>query len=144
MNTNLVIEIKTGLTIQEMLTNGKYDWVDRIVNVLPCEDPSLVGKWECNLVKPKIRITSYLADKLCHQNGWQSAKIDHLLVFGATYPRLQLYGCIAALATQVRDGQVNRDILMLGADNNERIVSYQGWSQTWSPSTAFLSVRRLG
>lgn len=137
-----VIEIPTDLTITQMVQLGKYNWANEHIGKLFKSDPTLTGKWECELIEAKKSISSKAANELCNQDGWESAKVDHLLIFGATYPEIQRKNWIVGLGSYAHlNGQLC--VLVLNSYRARRYISLYGWFDVWDKDYRFLRVRKL-
>lgn len=97
--SEFVINIPLGLTFAEMVKMGKYTWVNEWMVKGFEADQTLVGRWKCDLVLPKRVISTKRGVKLCSDDGWTAPKIDHLLLFGLTFPQEQIKGCIVGLGS---------------------------------------------
>ena len=144
MATQFVIDIPAGLTITQMVELGKYNWVNENVKTKFELDPTLVGKWECELVEPKKSITSESASKLCSDDGWMPAQVDHLLMFGSTYPKLQRQNWIVGLGSSCQNKFDHRVVPVLFSDDRSRDLDLSYWGIDWNSDCRFLRVRRLG
>jgi len=82
MNTKTLL-VKPNLTLQERISAGKYYSSNKeITERLFPHDPSTVGKWEWKLIPCSIFTPFDSAKKICEEDGWQAAKVEHLLSLG--------------------------------------------------------------
>lgn len=142
--TKFVIDIPSNLTIVQMVEFGKYNWVNNLIAKRLQLDQTLVGKWECELLNPTGDSSSEQVSMLCSQDGWQSARIDHTLMFGATYPNEQRKHSVAGLGSCCQDMFDNRVVLVLNSSRRYRDLDLHSWYGEWGSHYRFLRVRRLG
>jgi hypothetical protein len=140
-------EVKTTLTItvrtiQEMISAGEYDSVNGNVVKNFSFDPLAIGEWEFRLIDPQGNISSDKAKTLCEEGGWQAAALEHLLAFGAMFPNAQKENPVIALVSVCQLGGV-RHVPVLWGDGVRRKLDLDWWSDAWSPSVRFLSVRKV-
>lgn len=141
-STKFVIDILPNLTIAQMVELGKYNWANELVSKNFQADSTLVGKWECELLNPIGDRSSERALHLCNVDGWQGASVDHTLLFGATYPKVQLENWVVGLGSSCQwDGDRNVPVLYSGV--GERWLSLDDWLGVWGSGCRFLRVRRL-
>ena len=138
---NLTLTI-TQSTIEQMIVDGKYDWAnDNIVKKFQF-DQLTIGEWEFKLVPAGKLISSEAAKKLCEADGFQAAKLEHLLVFGAMFPEEQKKNPVIALGSVCEFGGSRRvPGLWFGVDRRKLVLYW--WSDGWNGNYRFLSVRKV-
>ncbi|MCX6742698.1 MAG: hypothetical protein NT116_00490 [Candidatus Parcubacteria bacterium] len=132
-------------TLAEMIEGGKYDYPnEQIFNNrnFPIHG---AGKHEAELVLIHLDRTATTQEILDHLNslGLESAKIEHLLAFGKTYPEIQLKSDIVALGSPLYNNGFGPYYPYLeGRRNNERILYVIcGWLYSkWPKDYYFLAV----
>ncbi|MBI2030537.1 hypothetical protein HYT05_02860 [Candidatus Kaiserbacteria bacterium] len=130
-------------TLEQMIAAGRYDWKNSDITA---ERFSLVGDgvvdFEIKLFHFKRSISSEDADEAIKNDGWESAKIEHLLAFGAKYPEEQRKFPIVGLGSsaQVSGG---RYVPCLYGGDSLRCLDLAWWGGGWAGYYRFLAVRKL-
>ena len=131
----------TQSTIQQMIAEGKYAWVNEDIVEMFKFDPATIGTWEFRLVN-KGHKPSEKAQTFCEEDGWQVGSLEHLLVLGATFPRLQEKNSIIALGSVCGiDGDRRGPALWYSDD--ARKLHLVSWCGEWHDHYRFLSVRKI-
>ncbi len=132
----------TPSTIDEMIVAGKYDKVNESVVKKFSFDPVTIGEWEFKLVSTDKPISPEVAKELCEGDGFQEAKLEHLLAFGAMFPEEQKKNPVIASASV---GGIDGDphVPLLWFREGERRLALRWWSSAWRNNDRFLSVRKV-
>lgn len=137
------LTINYALTLAEMIAAGRYDWTNSDITA---KRFPIVGLGTA-LVEHKLfhfdrTVSSDEAERLIVAGGYQPAKIEHLLAFGAAYPEEQRKYPIIALGS-VANVRGARLVSCLYRDGSGRDL-YLGWRDVeWFGRCRFLGVRNL-
>jgi len=138
----IVLIVDYSQTLEEMIAVGRYDWKDDdiIVKRFPIEGKGIV-EFEAVLFHFDKNISSECAKKQIEQAGYEVAKIEHILSFGANYPEEQRKFPIVGLGSVGRvDGC--RDVPCLSGSGSERDLNLDWWDDDWRAYYRFLGVRK--
>ncbi len=141
----LTVDYSTGL--EAMIAAGRYDW--RNSDITPERFPisgTGIVKFEARLIHPDRDISSDDAEAqiraLDPQNPWEPGKIEHLLSFGAKFPKEQRKRPIVGLGSVARvDGCC--DVPCLDRDGSERGLHLLWGGDGWDAVSRFLAVREV-
>lgn len=144
---DLVITIDYGMSFEDMIAAGKYDWVNDKVTAkkFPVEGIGIV-QFEPKIfhfdrdISSEDAIEAIRADD--RQNPWEPAKIEGLLAYGAKNPEEQRkYPIIGLCSVAEVDG--DRSVPCLGRSSAERGLGLAWWGAGWAGYCRFLAVRKL-
>lgn len=144
----IILPVDYGMSLDQMIVAGRYDWVTPSLNNInfPVQGDG-VCRFEFDLVNPKRTISSsdvltLLGEDSDPTNPWMPAQIEHLLVFGAWFPELQLKNIILALGSVARiDGRLQ--VVCLSRCNSERRIYTLDSAGSWFSDNRFLRIRRV-
>lgn len=142
----LRITVDYRMSLQQMILAGHYDWVNDGITLerFPIVGDGVV-ECETKLFHFNRRISSEVADEEIRtadkRSPWESAKIEHLLAFGATFLEMQRKFPIVGLASscEVRGG---RGVPDLWGGDSGRSLSLDWWDGDWYGGFRFLAVRK--
>lgn len=134
---DVFLTVKAGLSLTQRITLGNYDWKNDSINEsnFP-HDPTTVGEWEYRLIHPNRNISSEDAKTLCESDGWQAAKLEHLLAFGEAFPEEQKRFPIVALGSVCELGGYRHVAELWYSDDKRRLVLNYWYGDWSSPSVA--------
>ena len=140
----IALRVNYGLTLEQMIAAGKYDWgCDDITAKRFSIEGVGTGEFEAKLFHFDRYIPSDHAKSLIEEAGYEPAKIEHLLAFGAAYPDEQWKYPIVALGSV---GEIAgfgfRFVPCLCGFRFRRDLSMDWWSGGWDSNCRFLVVRR--
>lgn len=141
------ITVDYGMSFQQMVGVGKYDWVNDNITV---ERFPIVGtgavEYEAKLFHFDRHISSEAVDEEIKtadgKNPWESAKMECLLAFGATFPDVQRKFPIVGLGSSC-EARGGRDVPGLWEDGSGRCLSLYWWDDAWYDHCRFLAVRKV-
>jgi hypothetical protein len=144
-----VITIDYGMSLEDMIAAGKYDWKNSHITArnFPVEGTGIV-QFETKVfhsgrvISSEDAVAAIKADD--SGNPCEPAGIEHLLVFGSTYPAEQCRYPIVALSsvTRVLDRHY-RGVPFLRGNYAERYLDLTWDRVDWFRHFRFLAVRKL-
>lgn len=136
----LVIELKYGLTLEEMLSEAKFKHVWH--QITPENFPMIpIGAMhnEAKLFHFGQELSISEVIKRMDKKGYEPAKIQHLIVFGIDLPQEQERYDIIALGSGLDHGDGSREYPYLCAD---RVLETHHFEDTTERSDRFLGIRK--
>jgi hypothetical protein len=141
-------EVKTrstinSSTIADMIFAGNYDFVDENIIIKKfLFEPLNIGEWDFRVISAGKSVSSKEAKALCEEDGWQTAALEHLLIFGFMFPEAQRKNPIIALGS---GSLLNGSRLVPGPldDFSRRRLNLDCWERDWNSGCRFLSVRKV-
>jgi len=134
-------------SLEEMIAAGRYDWKNSDITAkrFPVEGTGVV-EFEARYFHFDHNISSENAVKEIEQadkdNPWMSAKIEHVLAHGASFPEEQRKYPIVGLGSVGRfDGY--RRVPFLYEGGSGRDLGLRWWDGGWPPICRFLAVRKV-
>jgi hypothetical protein len=143
------IEIDFGLTLDQMIQAGKFEWMNNEINFhqFPVQGEGKVV-FEARLFHFQGPISSRDAEQAIKESDaerpWQVARLEHLLAYGAKFPTEQRNHPILALGS-VGDAAYfgKRNVPYLYRRVTGRSLHLDWWCNDWPPLYRFLAVREL-
>ncbi len=140
-----LLEVNYGRTLEEMSRGHQLgNYVSN--EVISSEEFSVIGEGvvevEAKIFHFNRKITSDEAKILIEQAGWEVARIEHLLAFGAKYPGEQLKSPIIELGSVAQDRHGKRNVVQLDRSGLRGVVYYHRWNGSWVPRFRFLAIRK--
>lgn len=140
---SVTIFVIPDLTLAQRISSGNYDWKnDNIIEENFPHDANTVGEWEYRLIHPNKDISSEDAKALCESDGWQAAKLEHLLAFAEEFPEEQKKYSIVELGSVCELGNF-RYVAALWYGVVKRGLGLYSRGGGWSSRCRFLSVRKV-
>jgi hypothetical protein len=137
------VTVDFGMSIEDLLTFGKYDWVSSDITSghLPTKR---VGKMETTIefIHFGRNISSDDALKELDQMGYRPAEAHELLAFGAKYPGVQREFPIVALGSFWRESNSIRRVVCLYRRAMERRAGLCWFEGGWDGSWRFAAVKK--
>jgi hypothetical protein len=126
-----------------MIAAGRYDWKNGDITAkrFPIEGKGTV-EFEAVLIHFNRNISSENAKKQIEEAGYEAAKTEHVLSFGANYPEEQRKFPIVALGSVAGVGG-RRHVLFLGRGDSGRGLDFDWWFGDWGSDCRFLAVRKV-
>lgn len=145
--TDHVITIDHGMSLDDMIAAGKYDWHNRnITDAKFLFEGTGIVRFEPKVFHFNRFITSQDAIRAIkaadRQNPWEPAKIEHLLAFGATHPEEQRGGPVIGLGS-VAGVDGDRHVPFLDRNDARRGLDLIWWDGGWDGDYRFLAVRKV-
>lgn len=138
----IVLIVDYGKMLEQMIAAGHYDWAttDITANRFLIEGNGMV-EFEAVLFHFDKDISSEDAKEQIEQASYEVGKIEHILSFGANYPKEQLKFPILGLGSVgVVDGRCGFPCIN-GSESRRRLSL--GWCDiVWSARCRFLGVRK--
>jgi hypothetical protein len=132
-----------GLSLEQMIVTGHYDWVN---DSIAAERFPIVGEGKMELEVQLFHfdqsISSEEAVRLIRKDGFEPAKIEHLLAFGATYPEMQRKFPIVGFGSSCMV-YGERYVPVLYGGDSVRSLRLSYWDGDWRDFYRFLAVRNL-
>lgn len=140
-----ILTIDYNMSFKYMIDAGHYDWTPGFLALHPFSieiEGEGTEEVEYKTFHFNRNISSEEAKCLIEEDGWEVAKTEHLLAFGAKNPDEQRRYSIVALGS---DGEVGgrRGVLIIGMCFSERFLDLAGGGD-WRPFCRFLAVREVG
>lgn len=137
------LTIDYGQTLEQMIAAGRYDWKNDDISVkrFPLTGSGVVER-KFKIFHFDRLISSDEAERLIIADGWQAAKIEHLLAFGAEKPDEQRKFLIVALGSVAGVGG-DPFVPYLGGDAFGRGVGLDWRGAGWGAHCRFLAVRNF-
>jgi hypothetical protein len=139
------ITVLGGISLADRIAVGCYDGS---INLSITEenlphDPASVGEWEWKIFHFERNVSSEEVDVAITADGWQAAKMEHLLAFGEKYlyPNEQHWLPVFALGSTCSLGG-DRRVLELKFDGAKRCLDLGYWDGGWVSGCLFLAVRK--
>lgn len=138
---NIIVDY--GMSLEDMIKAGRYDWInsDLTVEHFPIKGEGRV-EFEAKLFSFDHIISSEDAKALIEEEGWEVAKTEHLLAFGAKNPKERWRYRIMALGSS---GELlgGRLVPSLGWGDSEGSLDLLWWGNGWTSNCRFLAVRKV-
>ncbi len=141
------VTIDYTLSYSEMITRGAYDWVKRDINNILDAYPPMKEKGVVSVDLELIEFDiPYMGNEILAQlnaRGFEPAKIEHILAFGAEYPEKQCELPIIALGFRWKDENDELCVLRLdeGSEDGRRILNAVWFRLEFSGHNRFLVYR---
>jgi len=138
----IVLIVDYGQTLEQMIAAGRYDWKNDNITAkrFPIEGKGTV-EFEAVLFHFDKDISSENAKKQIEEAGYEVAKIEHILSFGANYPEEQRKFPIVGLGS-VGEVSGRRYVPHLDRDGSRRRLYLRWWDYGWNADYRFLGVRK--
>jgi len=138
---SLTITVDYGLSLTEMIAQGRYDWTNRDITE-ECFPVKGIGKVErgVELIHLGYDISSDDALKELTKRGLRPATIEELLAFGAKYPDLQRKFPIVGLGSSAHVSGF-RYVPYLHGSVARRVLNLDWYDHGWYDGDRFLAVR---
>jgi hypothetical protein len=137
------VTVDYAKNLQDMVAAGRFDWVNSDITPkrFPIAGTGIV-EFETKVFHFDRSISSKNAVEAIKADGWEPARIEHLLAYGATYPDEQRQYPIIALGSVAKVGGNRRvpDLDRFGAERDLRLF---WWDGVWNDYCRFLAVRKL-
>jgi hypothetical protein len=143
ITTDHTVTIDYGMTVEQMVEAGNYDWNNRDINSrnFPAKGDGAVETTlelvHLNKVARTAEVEAYLK-----ANGLRAATLAELLAFGAKYPEIQLEFPVVALGSSWFDPLSDRYVPYLFRRGSERTLSLVWRGYDWIVDCRFLAVRK--
>lgn len=131
-NNIYTISVDYGMSIEELVRLGYYDWLDR--NITSEHFPtSRTGKAEIavELIHFDRIINSNEALRELDKMGYRPAELHELLVFGAKYPNVQRKFIIVALGSVWQNPYDCRHVAYLDRYGSKRLLDLHLFGHVW-------------
>lgn len=130
-----------GMSLEQMVAAGHYDWTNSDITTkrFPIVGSGVV-EFEHKLFHFDRNVSSEEADRLIIVDGWQPAKIEHLLAFGAAKPEEQRKFPVVALGS-VAEFDGKRRVPYLYGVGSGRDIHLRWRGDDWLGCYRFLAVR---
>lgn len=137
------LTINYTLTFEQMIALGRYDWTNSDITAkrFPITGTGVI-EVEHKLFHFDRTVSSDEAEGLIIADGYQLAKIEHLLAYGTANPEEQRKFPIVALGS-VAEVSGKRSVPCLYGDDAERRLNLSWWFDGWNGYYRFLAVRNL-
>lgn len=140
MNSPYAVTLKD---IDQLVEEGKYDWVHEVINSQNC---NVMSHNECSVVEVELvplmdldgAATPEEARLVLRQRGLPYAPVQPLLAFGAAYPECQLESPIVGLGSHFYSKGC---VPMLWSIGQERYAGLAYPNRVISPKSRFLIAR---
>lgn len=136
------LTVLADLILVARIAAGKYRWTSRSITKknFP-QDLTSVGEWEWKIYYFGRNISSEDVVASMLAEGWDPAKLEHLLSFGEKYPDEQRkYPVIGLGSSCIIDG--SRLVPRLGCSATKRNLTLNHWNGDWPGVFRFLAVRK--
>ena len=137
------VTVDYDLSFDQMVAQGHYDWVN--VGLHPHYFPIKGkgrGEVELELVHFGHTVTDAEVEKFLAKRGLKPASLEHLLAFGARYPKMQKQFPIAAIGSVWAPTRGDRLAPYLDASLRERLLNLSWGKGMWEGKFRFLVVRK--
>ena len=134
-------------SLERMITSGLYDWQNDNITAkrFPINGEGIV-KYEARYFSFNHSISSENAVREIESadttNPWLSAKIEHVLSHGKTFPEEQRKFPIIGLGSVAKIDD-DRIVPCLGEGGSGRSLDLDWWVYGWDPNYRFLAVRKV-
>jgi len=137
----LQITVNYNLSLAEMISAGKYDWISDDINEdnFPVRGTGIIES-VVELIHFNRNISSDDAEKELKKMKLRPANVEEILAFGAEYPETQRKFPIIALGS-VASVSGNREVVYLGRLGAARDLRLLWRGHVWSARCRFLAVR---
>lgn len=138
------LRINYSKTLKRMIIAGRYDVSCELIKAKYFKIRGKgIAEFEATLFHFDGNILPEKAKQRIEKSGFKVAKIEHLLAFGAKYPREQIRYQIICLGSigNVCDNHF-RYMPYLGDDNTIRRLDLHSYCQVLFPHQRFLAVRK--
>jgi len=142
-----IITVDYSQSLEQMITSGLYDWQNDNITAkrFPINGEGIV-KYEARYFSFNHSISSENAVREIESadttNPWLSAKIEHVLSHGKTFPEEQRKFPIIGLGSVAEIGGY-RYVPCLGEGDSKRLLHLLWWGFDWRPACRFLAVRKV-
>ena len=145
--TDHVITINHGMSLDDMIAAGKYDWHNRnITDAKFLVEGTGIVRFEPKVFHFNRFISSEDAIRAIkaadRQNPWEPATIKALIAYGAESPEEQRLYPIVGLGS-VAEVHSYRHVPCLSRSGAERGLGLYLWGEGWDGCERFLAVRKL-
>jgi hypothetical protein len=144
----IILSVEHARTLAEMIRAGKYVWINDNITVdhFPVS-VEVTREFEAKLFKfdesVSPQTTVGTMTKVGAGDGWELAKIEHLLAFGEKFPDEQRQYPIVGLGS-ISEVFGSRQVPCLDHRNSERILDLAWWvDEGWFAVCRFLAVRKM-
>lgn len=130
-------------SLEQMIATGRYDWTNSDITAkrFPITGKGIM-EFEARYFRFNRNISSEKAIEAMAEEGWEPAKIEHLLCFGEKYPDEQRKFPIVALGS-VAEVDGSRRVPCLGRVDSGRDLCLGWFGRGWVPDGRFLAVRKV-
>lgn len=136
-----IVSVDYDQTIEQMVETGKYAWANTDVYKCQLEGDGVV-RYECKLFHYRRRYSKKMIEKMMSV-GWEPAKVEHLLSFGATYPNVQTEHSIVALGSVTKIADSGRVLHLDYNGHKERGIHASGLDVVMREDYRYLGVRKI-
>ncbi len=139
----IILSIDYTKSFEQMIAAGRYDWRNDDLNAkrFPIKGEG-VEEVEAKLFHFDRNISSEEAIRLMEAEGWEIAKMEHLLAFGAAFPDEQRKFPIIGLGS-VGEVDGNRYVPCLLRNASKPYLHLHWLVSDWNSSYRFLAVRKV-
>lgn len=138
------IVVNHNLSLAEMMAAGQYDWVN---DDIARSRFLIVGKGEIRCETRLFHfgrfISSEDAVKSIEADGWEAAKIEHLLAFGVKCPEEQRKYLIIGLGSSCTIDGYRYVPYLGGGGGAKRHLNLYPWDGDWDGDYRFLAARTV-
>ncbi len=140
---NTILTVDYAMSLEEMVAAGNYSEVDDITaKRFPL---SGIGKvvFEAKLFHFGFHLSKREVAERVESEGFNLAKIEHLLAFGAALPEVQRMHPVIALGSVAKIRGVRCGARLGSHDSSERYLGSEWLGGEWSRRFHFLGVREI-
>ncbi|MFA6463543.1 MAG: hypothetical protein WCV55_00900 [Candidatus Paceibacterota bacterium] len=139
----IILTIDYTKSLEEMVVAGLYDWKNDNLDAkrFPVKGTGTT-EVEAKIFHFNRNISSEDAKRLIEEAGYEVAKTEHLLAFGAKYPDEQRKFPIVALGS-AHEVVGDRRVPCLDGDVSRRGLYLHWWDFGWNSDCRFLAVRKV-
>ncbi len=141
--TKMTLTVPSSLSFADRIAFGAYNWGNEEgIEVLYSHDPMTVGEWEYDLYRPIRSISLNDALRGAEVDGWTLAKAEHLLAFGAQFPKKQREFPIIIFGPVCQSRGVRHELVLCCLEGR-RGISMNRSSTDIESNPHFLRVRKV-
>ncbi len=141
---SVIFTIDYALDLATMISLGRYDWVNEKIT---SQGFPIIGEGIVTVRAMLFNFDHILVSEdvnhLMEFIGYEAAKIEHLLAYGAKYPDEQRNGPIIGLGSVVEEFEDYRSSPRLDYEGLRRHLHLCGCQGLWGSSYRFLGVHRI-